>query len=153
MIGGTPSMSPDDLNFACTVYAKRQEKIEAHKLQKWDVVKWAVTINVALASAAVLFNQGSQANAGKGLTVLAGIVAVLGMSLILYYNKGLTTARNESINVERFLADNGIKFEAITGTKHPTRVNWLYDWEELVVFALILVMSVAPVFVVWKLAL
>jgi hypothetical protein len=45
-------MSPDDLNFACTVYAKRQEKIEAHKLQKWDVVKWAVTINVALASAA-----------------------------------------------------------------------------------------------------
>jgi hypothetical protein len=115
MSGGTPSMSPDDLNFACTVYAKRQEKIEAHKLQKWDVVKWAVTINVALASADVLFNQGSQANAGKGLTVLAGIVAVLGLSLILYYNKGLTTARNESINAERFLADNGIKFEALPG--------------------------------------
>jgi hypothetical protein len=84
---------------------------------------------------------------------LAAIVAVLGLSLILYYNKRLTAARNESISAERFLADNGIKFEAITGTKHPTSVNWLYDWEELVVFALILVMSVAPVFVVWKLAL
>ena len=41
----------------------------------------------------------------------------------------------------------------IFGKDNPSKVNWLYDWEELVVFALILVMSVAPIFVVWKLAL
>jgi hypothetical protein len=82
---------------------------------------------------------------------LAVFVAVLGWILMLYYNHRLTNIRADSLVTERYLENNGVAFEAISGSS-PTPANWWHDWQELLVFTLIVLMSLVPTLAVWKFA-
>ena len=103
-------MTPTDFQFACVLLADRQRLIAAGKLQRWDVVKWTMTINVALAAAALGFKAKY---AGYELSVLAAIVAAVGWVLMLYYNLRLKRSRDQSLITEPYLNENGINYSAI----------------------------------------
>ena len=82
------------------------------KLLRWDVVKWAVTVNIALAAAAAAFKQTS---AGSQLVCLAEIVAGVGWLLMLYYNWRLTKTREDAEKTAKYLTSQGVDFAVIRG--------------------------------------
>jgi hypothetical protein len=141
-------MNDPEFHAACAFLEDNRRMIAAGKLQRWDVVKWTVTVNIALATAAVALQDTR--GAGMQLLALAVIVAGIGLGLMLYYNLRLTRTRIDSLKPEGYLAEqHGVNFA--TFSKKPTRpIDWLYDREELAVFALILTMSVVPICLVWK---
>jgi hypothetical protein len=47
----------DDIRFALSVIDDNRRLIAAGKAYRWDVVKWAVTLNVALAGASIALRQ------------------------------------------------------------------------------------------------
>ena len=134
-------MEDRDFQFACTSLGDRQRLIAASKLQRWDVVKWTVTVNVALAAAAIA--AGGDYN--LHLSLLAAIVAAVGWGLMLYYNLRLTRTRDEMFVTENYLANylatNGVDYSAITG-KAPKKVGFFYDCEELAIFTVIQWLSI-----------
>ena len=89
----------------------------------------------------------NDADAGLFLFELAVAVALGAAFLVIYYNKRLTNVRNDALKTQEFIASKKIDIEKITG-KAPKPVTWLYDWGELVVFAIILFISIIPAWVV-----
>ena len=140
-------MNENDFRFACTMLDNRQRLIAAGKLQRWDVVKWTVTVNVALAAASIGFTKNSTI-AGKEFFWLTVIVACLGAALALYYNLRLTKTRDKSLVTEKYLTAHDIDYRGICG-EPPTKAGWLYDWHELIAFGAILFMSLVPTYAVW----
>jgi hypothetical protein len=84
--------------------------------------------------------------AGWLLFLLSAVVAVIAGILVLHYNDRMKNARNDALAPEKYLASNEVDFLSITG-QSPKRFSWLYDWQELVVFAVILFLSVIPTLV------
>src|SRR5260370_32407457 len=77
-------MKTQEFQIAYADLADHQRLIAAGKTQRWDVVKWAVTVNLALVAAAI----ASQYNFFS-----ASIVTFFGAVLILYYNLTFTRTR------------------------------------------------------------
>jgi hypothetical protein len=115
--------------------------IAAGKVQRWDVIKWGVAVNVGLATAAAAIPfKGASSFIPFGLGVL---VAIMSWLLMSHYNLRLTRTRDDA----RYLVDQidkkGIDYDGIVGTnvaldyaKGPD-----YDKEELRIFKLILIVS------------
>jgi hypothetical protein len=122
--------------------------IAAGKLLRWDVVKWAVTVNIALGAAAAAFKQTT---AGSQLVCLAEIVAGVGWLLMLYYNWRLTKTREDAEKTAKYLTSQGVDFAVIRGRERK-KVTLFYDWQELLIFTVILFGSILPVALVSKLA-
>jgi hypothetical protein len=139
-------MNEREFHVACAILDDDRKLIAAGKSQRWDVIKWGVTINVALATAAIALHEHE--SAAKWLFWLAVIVAAIACGLMLHYNNRMKNTRNDSVAPEEYLAHNGVDLDAITGRKSE-RVSWLYDREELALFTVILLVSVVPTFVVW----
>ena len=62
-------MNEHEFHVACAILEDHRKLIAAGKSQRWDVIKWAVTINVALTTASIAL-QGHE-NAAKRLFWLA----------------------------------------------------------------------------------
>jgi hypothetical protein len=139
------SLNPQEFQVCCAILDDHRKLIAAGKVQRWDVLKWAVTVNVALATASIALKSASTS---VGIVCLAALVAFVAGLLILHYNNRLKNARNDSIAPERYLMSSGVDFVAIAG-KEPKKVGFWYDRAELVLFAVILVLSVVPTLVVW----
>jgi hypothetical protein len=123
--------------------------IAAGKAQRWEVLKWTVTVNLALATASIALRRstdGSTTTSG-GFLSLAFFVAVIGALLILYYNDRMTKARNESVRIAEYLIGKGLNYAAISG-KEPTRIGFWYDLEDLALFGLILGLFVVIVWLI-----
>ena len=119
--------------------------IGALKLQRWDAVKWAVTVNVALAAAAAAFKDKESA---WQLFWAALIMAVIGFMLMGYYNWRLKNARGDLNATKDQMAAFGVNFSDTT--KPSTYKSFFYDWQELLIFfPLILAMSCVPNWLVW----
>jgi hypothetical protein len=105
--------------------------IAAGKVQRWDVVKWGVTVNVALATAAAVieFNVAFS-SISFGIAVL---VAFVSWQLVSHYNVRVTGARNTSIRLVVQMKGKGIDYNSITDTNVASDYsNGLdYDKEEL----------------------
>jgi hypothetical protein len=132
-------MNEHEFHVACAILDDQRKLIAAGKSQRWDVIKWAVTINVALATASIALQEHDKA--AKWLFGLAVIVAAIACGLMLHYNNRLKNTRNESVAPEEYLAHNDVDLDAIydSGSNHrrgyasgrrSERVNWLYDREE-----------------------
>jgi len=126
--------------------------IAAGKVQRWDVVKWGVTVNVALATAAALIPfKGAFDVCGLAVPFsfipfgLAVVVALVGLVLVLYYNCRMTEARKDAERlIGRMKEKHDIDYEDIIGkavASHYAR-GFLYDLLELLLFTIILLGSV-----------
>ncbi len=100
-------MSPEEFQFATAAPEDNRKLIAAGKLQKWDVIKWAVTVNVALATAFIALLQ--HPGIGKlWYCALAGLVAFVAFALMLHYNDRLMNTRNDAKATYDYLLRNNI---------------------------------------------
>src|SRR5262249_32659896 len=132
--------------------------IAAGKVQRWDVVKWGVTVNVALATAVAAIPPFRDFTFFIGLPVLAGVavpfslipfllamlVAFTSWLLVSHYNARVTGARKTATHlVDQMKTKHNIDYDSIIGTNvgFDYSKGTDYDEEELRKFKAILFMS------------
>jgi hypothetical protein len=129
--------------------------IAAGKVQRWDVVKWGVTVNIALGAAAATPAFGHNLS----LFGFAAAVAIASLLLVGHYNSRINGARETAANLTKRLNSSfGIDYDDIMKAE-PAKTNgfWrylsslkpplsysageYYDWQELWIFSAILAVS------------
>jgi hypothetical protein len=114
--------------------------LAAGKVQRWDVMKWGVSVNLGLATA-------SAAMSGTGFyfLLLNCLISFAGWLLILHYNRRMTKIRETSVAVVAWMKSKGVDYEAISKIDSTMEYSagQNYDREELRLFALILAVSPA----------
>jgi hypothetical protein len=116
--------------------------IAAGKVQRWDVVKWGVAVNVGLATAAAAIPfEGAFSFVPFGLAVLVAVVSWL---LVLHYNRRVTGARDTATHLVDQIEKKGINYGSIVGTNvaFDYSKGSEYDSQELNLFMAILFLSV-----------
>src|SRR5215470_19979949 len=96
----------EELKVIYSALDDQRRLIAAGKVQRWDVVKWGVTVNVALgvAAAAIPF-KGAFDLCGLDVPfsftpfLLAMAVFLVSLVLMLYYNRRLTGARKTATHL------------------------------------------------------
>ena len=145
--------NPDkELQVISSALDDQRRLIAAGKVQRWDVVKWAVTVNVALATAATLIQfQGAFDVCGLAVPfsfvpfLLTVAVFFVSLVLVLYYNYGTTDARKDAIHLVNEMKEKyDIDYARIVGKDLASHYSkgFFYDWPELLLFTFILIVSV-----------
>jgi hypothetical protein len=138
----------DEIRFALGVIDDHRRLIAAGKTHRWDMVKWAVTVNMALAGASVTLRQ-QDANAKGLFCLLAFGVAILSVLLMWEITRRMTAARNASLVPEKFLIEQGVDVVRVTGNRPPQTYELSYDKQELRIYVSILLASALPAFFLW----
>ena len=129
---GGVSLNERDFQYACGVVDDDRSLIAAGKTQRWEVLKWAVTANVAIA--ALLSAHGGARGA---LVFLAFFIAAIGIALIEHYNSRMTAARNEADGILSLFNRSGINLDLIQPSwrdyQNHSDLKY-YDWQELYAF-------------------
>jgi len=137
---------PKDKEFAIASSALEdcRRYIAAHKAQRWDVVKWGVSVNLALALAAAT---SALADIRFVIFLFSSGVAVASWCLVIHYNKRMTDMRDQAITLVNWFKQNGVDYDAIVGGKtNAYSVGESYDLRELAIFLVILVASPTLIF-------
>ena len=118
--------------------------IAAYKTQRWDVVKWGGSVNLALAVAAAI---PALAEIQIYLLVLSCGVAAASWLLVLNYNRRVTGIRNQVVTIIAWMKERGVDYESIVSqnTKDAYSRGEDYDIQELILFMGIL--AVSPILV------
>ncbi|SRR6266480_2407886 len=98
-------MSPDEFKVASASLDDNRKIIAQGKVQRWEVLKWAVALNIGLATAAVAIDRKPAALMILWATTFVAVIATL---LIFYYTMRMTGARNDSVHVYKYLQRAGI---------------------------------------------
>src|SRR6516164_5726098 len=116
--------------------------IAAGKVQRWDVVKWGVAVNLGLATAAAAIPFEGAFDLFP--FVLAVLVALVSWLLVLHYNRRTTGARNTATHLVCQMKKKGIDYDGIVGTNTASdySTGFEYDKPELNLFTVILFGSV-----------
>jgi hypothetical protein len=130
------SQQDDEIRFALGVIDDHRRLVAAGKTHRWDAVKWAVTVNLALAGASVTLRQDG--NTKQLFFFLACVVFILSGTLLLEITRRMTAARDASLVPLKFLIEQGVDVVKITGDKPPQNYALSYDEEELCIYGLIL---------------
>jgi hypothetical protein len=139
-------MTPEESQFAYSSLDDDRKLIAAGKAQRWEVLKWAVALNVGLATAATAINKKPAAGMILGFAL---IVLLLAAMLVLYYTKRMTGARNDALAIYRFLKTNNVDCAAISGKDTTSKRTWKHDAGELTIFLLVLVCSCIPAAIIY----
>jgi hypothetical protein len=140
-----------DFAIASLLLQDQQRLIAAGKVQRWDVVKWTIAFNLALATASVSIGT---AGAGIIIVVFTVLVALGGWVLVRHYNRRVTGARRDADKIVAYFRDAGIDLSKIipvaqNGADPPE----MYDTEELYIFGSIIALSILPALLAWLLAM
>jgi energy-converting hydrogenase Eha subunit E len=113
--------------------------IAAGKIQRWDVVKWGVSANLALAALSVSLTPQTFGRS-FALFILAAAASIAAWFLMRYYNQRMTRARGDAIHLSRVFKKGGIKFDELVGhdSEEAYSAGTAYDREELTTFGAIL---------------
>jgi hypothetical protein len=141
-------MTPEELDIASLYLEDSLRLIAAGKVQRWDVVKWTVTANFALAAASIALRPAS---AGGLFFVFSVLIAVAGAAPVYHYNRRMTGAREAGTKIENYLSANQVDVHSITGEPSTERPPGMYDAEELYIFGYIIGGSILPSFLAWVL--
>jgi hypothetical protein len=136
-------MTNREYEVACAILDDTRKLIAALKLQRWDLLKWTVSVNVGLATASALFQK-----APGQVLVFACIVDMLSLCMMLHYFCRLTNTRNDGVRTDRYLIRNGVRLPTVTGIR-PKRYTLDYEWQELSLFTIVIFASVVPAFLVF----
>jgi len=122
--------------------------IAAGKIQRWEVVKWGITLHIAVVGASSLPGQSFWF-----LLTLSIMISIVSWALVRHYNSRTTDARKTAVTVVEWLTNNGVDYEAITKikSKEAYATGESYDKFELRAFAIILGMPPLIAFVWWYL--
>ena len=120
--------------------------IAQYKNQRLDVVKWTMTVNLALATASVVAKS-------PGIFMLfALLAAAIGGGLALHYNRRLTRIRERGNKLTVYVNDNIFRIRDVVGDEIGGRKGAGYDAQEIVWFTLAIILSILPSFLLWAAA-
>lgn len=140
-------MSPEEFSVASHFLQDAQRVIAAGKVQRWEVVKWGVAVNLALAAAAA----STQFGRWSWLLVLFSIfISGLGLFLIFSYNRRMTNQRNDAITIIKYLESNKVNVREVTKIDYDNVYSSgdHYDRRELCAHYAAVLCSIIPVCVV-----
>ena len=130
-----PVMDDRELQAAGAVLHAYDDLVGAEKSRSWEIVKWAAAINVALAIVSIALDKPS-----AWIVWLTVLVAASAQILVLYCNARMPPFRPSASGTVKYLVGNETDFQ---GVRHGRkRISWLYDWEDLAAWTIILVSSV-----------
>jgi hypothetical protein len=136
----------DGLDVVLRVFDDTRSLIAALKVQRWEVLKWGVTINIGLAAASAGFHHSP-----KAFVWFAILMAAFCLILILYYNLRMTRTRTRLTELHNYIRENVIDLKAATGQDYGKVKSTNYDKEELIIYTAITAASVLPtLFIVWS---
>jgi hypothetical protein len=140
----------DTIEFAVLASALDDNRrlIAAGKVQRWDVVKWGVTVNLALA--ALSASLPTSLLRSFALFVLAGLASAAAAYLVQYYNRRMTEARKNAVHLAEMLTKKGIQFDQLVGGPGFAKAyaaGEKYDYQEFIMFRVILAVAPLSVFV------
>lgn len=103
--------------------------IEAGKTRRWEVFKWAITLQIVIISLALT-------SARTGLShrlpvVLSALVTLVGVGLIGHYSKRMRGARSRAIECIKWLRSHVLDINDVTGQKEDEDHRWQDDVELL----------------------
>jgi hypothetical protein len=141
-------MQDRDFAIASLLFQDQQRLIAAGKVQRWDVVKWTIAVNLALATASVGIGT---AGAGIIIVVFTVLVALGGWVLVRHYNRQVTGARRDADKIVAYFRDDGIDLSKIipVAQDRTDRPPEMYDAEELYMFGSIIALSILPALLAW----
>jgi hypothetical protein len=141
-------MQDRDFAIASLLFQDQQRLIAAGKVQRWDVVKWTIAVNLALATASVGIGT---AGAGIIIVVFTVLVALGGWVLVRHYNRRVTGARRDADKIVAYFRDDGIDLSKIipVAQDRADRPPEMYDAEELYMFGSIIALSILPALLAW----
>jgi hypothetical protein len=137
------SPQPRDLDVLLSALDDYRGLIAAGKERRWDVVKWVVSVNLLLATAAIFLK------APASLLLFSILVAAIGAALLIHYNWRMTRARTAIGIYLDEIRKKWIDVRALEGDTRDLKSFW-YDWPELLVFTLVILSSLIPAFAVFK---
>jgi hypothetical protein len=98
------------LDVLLRIFDDQRSLIAALKVQRWEVVKWAATLNVALAAASAGFDKAHWA-----FFLAAIFVTLLGLLLLTHYNSRVTTIRANFSKLNEYIRENVFHVNAVVG--------------------------------------
>jgi hypothetical protein len=142
----------ENIRFALGVIDDNRRLIAAAKAYRWDIVKWTVTLNVALAGASIALHQKDVEASGLFFLFAVGVAALAAL-LISEVNRRMTATRNDGVAPEQYLLAHSIDVKGITGKEPIKEFGPAYDKEELRFYVAIVFASALPALIVWLLSL
>ena len=140
-------MQDQDFAIASLLLQDQQRLIAAGNVQRWDVVKWTIAVNLALATAPVGIGTSG---AGIIIIVFTVLVALGGGALVYHYHRRITGAWRDADRVAAYFREAGIDFsKIIPGYRAPE----MFDTEELSIFGSIIVLSILPALLAWLISM
>jgi hypothetical protein len=137
-------MTPEQFQFASSGLEDSRKLIATGKAQRWEVTKWAVGLNIALATASVAIDREP---AAWLIFIFTGLIGVMAALLILNYTKRMTGARNDAVHVYQYLTNAGVPCVDIFGKDVTARRTSTHDWIEMCLLIGIVALSLAPAWV------
>jgi hypothetical protein len=138
----------DEKQAAFQAWSLCAQLIAAGKVQRWEVLKWSISIDIAVVTA----NQFLKGDFGCFAPLLAMMTSIVGVVLLNHYNRRITGARRLAAQAQNRLTDLGLNISALQekisprgGPPKPTS-SFVYDVEELLLYKAILLVGLAVVF-------
>jgi hypothetical protein len=127
------------------LFDDRRALIAAGKLQRWEVVKWAVTANFALGAVSAGIQKGLH-----GLFFVFSVgIAIIAIVLLWHYNSRMTRVRGSLGSINAFLRDNVIDINKVGNADFVRTKGSEYDREEMLMFYGASVLLILPRLLSW----
>jgi hypothetical protein len=109
-------LADKEFQLALAVLENCRRYIAAHKTQRWDAVKWGVSVNLALAVAATI---PALAEIQTYLLVLSCGVAAASWLLVLHYNRRVAGIRKQVVTIIAWMKERGAWTMTPSSVKTP----------------------------------
>jgi hypothetical protein len=119
-------VSKEEVDAVLRLFDDRRALIASGKVQRWEVVKWAVTVNVALGAASATVDQLPAL-----FFAFSGVVAVTALALLYHYDLRITQIRGSLASVNAFIRDNIIDINAIGRSEFDRPKGSAHDRREM----------------------
>lgn len=127
-----------------TVWEDHCRLIAALKLQRWDITKWTVTINIGLAGAAAAIQSVEKV----WFILFAITVFSIGIYLLYYYNDRITRVRKHTSDISELIKESIYDYEAGVGETIDFHKGKDYDYLEISAFYGVMIISIFPIFAI-----
>jgi hypothetical protein len=117
----------------------RRALIAAGKIQRWEVTKWVVTANFALATVS--------AATGKLqflFLMFSILISLMGGVLLWHYNLRMTRVRASFRKLKLFVNKNIIDMDELGGDNFTGEKTTEYDRQEMRIFYIAVISSILP---------
>jgi hypothetical protein len=133
------SITREELDVVLRLFDDKRALIAAGKIQRWEVTKWAITLNVALATAVTSIRDFFAL-----FLLFSCFIAISATTLLVHYNKRITKARNVFSKINKFLTDSIIDINKLVGTDQSRIKSDRYDSNEVDILFTLTWASVLP---------